>query len=96
MVVYVLMDMEEGREFPVGVVTDEALANRFYQGDTDNRDVIKFVLDEMPGFTGVPPAPEPQTGEHPMSKAVADATKQIRENTKKMQDALIALRNKKK
>lgn len=73
-VVYVIAEIEKGVERPVGVVTDEAVANQFYQKDPENRDYVPFNLDEIPMLSGIKPNEIP---EHPLAETVREQQERI-------------------
>jgi hypothetical protein len=93
--VYVLMDYDKFmagpcKEFPVAVVTNETLANDFYQHDPKNRNAIPFNLDEAPEHTGVPSTvmPKDKTIEKPQKPTVDPQTLQRVQDTSSRVDSL--------
>jgi len=79
------------KEHPVAVVSNEAVAEQFYQHDPKNRDWIPFNLDEVPEQTGVPGNPIPPA---PPSMDEIEATrKRVEETTQSMQQFLEQMKN---
>ena len=109
MEVYVLFQSEQpitgtNKGSPVGVVSDPALANSFYYGDTEHRDFIMFNLDEIPQHTGIPGTPpsepEKSTVDSPdysnIQRSIDEATRKALETNQQMDTLLNKLKKRKK
>lgn len=97
--VYVLLirdrDLTNSNEMvPIGVVTDESLANKFYGEEKrkDERNIVMFVLNEVPMLTGQPgtheiPEPKPPLIDSDTQKRLDDADRRVLEAEKQVEVA---------
>jgi hypothetical protein len=93
--IYVLLETQEnGIDRPVAVTQNEVEAEKFYQANTKDRDVIPFVLDEIPMMTGQPATPPPDID--PAVHSLNETTRIMQDTSAKMQEALKKLKERKK
>ena len=101
--VYVLLQSDRritgtNKGYPVGVVSDQSVANDFYQTDSEHRDWLLFNLDEVPEHTGIPGTPTttpPVDANYVrMQKEVDEAHRRTLETSKKVDELVNKLKRK--